>query len=333
MRGVRFIAIEVGLRARIGFLPQGTSGPVGPYSGLVAKSSPALTSETALQIAIDIEPKFSWSSRGARVLGPVGENATVFLPEQQLVLRTCANDHKERASRELALAHWLREHAVPAVRPAKGFSAPVLFQGWVITAWEFIPGIESGTTTTIATALQQLHRLSAPQGLALPELDPFDGVSGYIEQAALENQEKAFLDARLNELRDAYTRLRFALPRGPVHGDAHRKNIVRDNDGEPVVLDLERFSIGPREWDLIVAAVYERVGWYTTAEYEAFTSAYGWDIRTWSGFETLAAVRELRMTAWLCARTNREPRLLPEARRRIASLKRPKEAKRWQPGT
>ncbi|GAA1117881.1 aminoglycoside phosphotransferase family protein [Nocardiopsis metallicus] len=239
----------------------------------------------------------------------------------------------ERAARELSVAHWLQEHAVPAVPVVEEFPAPVMFQGWVITVWKFIPGIEPGTPSTIGTALRQLHRLDRPMSLRLPKLDPLNGVAGYIRQASLDRPETAFLRARLDELRDDYARLRFALPLGPVHGDAHRKNIVRDCHGDPVVLDLERFSIGPREWDLVVAAVYQRVGWYTSAEYEAFTAAYEWDVRTWSGYETLAAVRELRMTAWLCARTGREPRLLPEARLRIASLKRPETPKHWQPGT
>lgn len=75
----------------------------------------------------------------------------------------------------------------------------------------------------------------------------------------------------------------------------------------PVLLDLERFSIGAREWDLVVAAVYRRVGWYTEAEYGEFIDAYGWDVRDWSGFEMLAAARELRMTAWLRAHRPRTP--------------------------
>ncbi|MGW5879698.1 phosphotransferase enzyme family protein [Nocardiopsis terrae] len=299
----------------------------------MAESSPPLTSETALRLATESEPEFAWSSRGARILGPVGENATVLLPEPRLVLRICASTERGRAARELSVAHWLRENDVPAVRAAEEFPSPVLFRGWVITVWEFIPGIESGVPSTIGTTLRQLHRLDTPALPGFSELDPLDGVAGYIGQASLERSETAFLRARLGELHDDYARLRFALPRGPVHGDAHRKNIVRDGHGDPLVLDLERFSVGPREWDLVVAAVYQRVGWYTSAEYEDFTSAYGWDVRSWSGYETLAAVRELRMTSWLCARTGREPRLLPEARRRIASLKRPDTPKHWQPGT
>lgn len=299
----------------------------------MVESSPSLTAKTALRIVGETEAEFGWSSRGAQILGPVGENASVHLPGQGLVVRICAREQRQRAARELSLARWLCERDLPATRVSEGFSTPLLHQGWVITAWQYIPGIEPGTPQSIGGLLRRLHRLEAPPGFPLPVLDPFEGITGYIEQSALARRDRDFLNARLDELQEAYTRLRFVLPLGPVHGDAHRKNIARDHNGDPVMLDLERFSVGPREWDLVVAAVYERVGWYTSAEYGKFAHAYGWDVRTWSGFQVLAAARELRMTAWLCARTGREPRLLTEARRRIASLRRPEAPKHWRPGT
>lgn len=118
-----------------------------------------------------------------------------------------------------------------------------------------------------------------------------------------------------------------------MHGDAHRKNLQQSHgQGPAVLLDLERVSLGAREWDVVVPAVYRRVGWYTEAEYEQFVRAYGWDIRTWHGYEILAAARELRMVAWLSSRTSREPRLLPEARRRIESIRDASSHKRWTPG-
>jgi len=118
-----------------------------------------------------------------------------------------------------------------------------------------------------------------------------------------------------------------------IHGDANRKNAIRGRDGRAVLLDLERFSVGPREWDLVVPAVYQRLGWYSDPEYDAFVAAYGWDIRTWTGFSTFAALREFRMTAWLISRLTREPRLTPEASRRIASLRSPDAPRSWTPGT
>jgi Ser/Thr protein kinase RdoA (MazF antagonist) len=257
----------------------------------------------------------------------------VHLPAQDVVLRICASTDRERAIRELSIAHWLLDCGIPAVRASEDLVAPLRHREWVITIWEFVPGIHPATTSVIGTALHELHRVDAPDSLDLPALDPFDGIADYLDHAHLDHQAVSFLRERLDELRDAYTGLHFELRPGPVHGDAHRKNIMQDGNGRPVIFDLERFSVGPREWDLVVAAVYERVSWYTPAEYEAFVSTYGWDVRAWSGFETLAAVRELRMTAWLCARTGREPHLLPEAHRRIASLRDPSSQRDWTPGT
>jgi aminoglycoside phosphotransferase (APT) family kinase protein len=299
----------------------------------VDEPSPTLTTDTALRTAARIAAEFSWSCLDAHVLGPVGENASVLLPREQLVLRICAVESYERARRELRLAGWLRDSGVPAARMFGGVDTPLLYKNWAVTVWQYVPGVRPAPIGLIGTVLRRLHELTDPPDMELPSLDPFDGIDGYIDQAQLNSEETSFLRHRLDRLRSDYARLEPGLPPGPVHGDAHRKNIVQDSNGNPVLLDLERFSTGLREWDLVVAAVYERLGWYTPAEYAAFTAAYGWDIRAWSGFETTAAVRELRMTAWLCARTGREPHLLPEARRRIASLGQTSGAKRWRPGT
>lgn len=91
-------------------------------------------------------------------------------------------------------------------------------------------------------------------------------------------------------------------------------------------------SVGPREWDMVVPAVYWRVRWYSDKEYDQFERAYGWGIREWSGFEVFATARELRMICWLSSRTDREPNLLTEARRRISSLKDPSACHKWSPG-
>ena len=101
----------------------------------------------------------------------------------------------------------------------------------------------------------------------------------------------------------------------------------------PLPLDLERFSVGPHQFDLVVPAVYQRLGWCTDSEYDAFAAAYDRDVRTWDGFSVFAALREFRMTAWLISRLAREPRLKPEAAGRIASLRDPEAARSWTPST
>lgn len=295
-----------------------------------APSSPDLTANYALNLAARAAETLGCSSHGAAVLGPVGENATVLLPQERTVLRISAASQYDRARQELRLARWLSESGIPVTQPISS-GDPLRCEGWVVTAWREITGLRPAPTEAIGTVLGQLHQLQEPE-FGLPALDPLDGVESYLHASDLPQGDLGFLQQTLMGLRQAWGRLEPALPVGPVHGDAHRKNIVQDSAGRPVVLDLERFSMGMREWDLVIAAVYERLGWFSPDEYARFVGAYGWDVREWEGFEVVAAVRELRMTAWLCARTRREPRLLPEARRRVASLRNPEGSRDWRPG-
>ncbi|GAA4936022.1 aminoglycoside phosphotransferase family protein [Streptomonospora halophila] len=270
-------------------------------------------------------------SVGLHRLGPVGANATFLAPAAHVVLRITSAEHTRRALREIRVAQWLLSEGIPVVRPLR--SSPVAVDGRVATLWEEIPDPTIASTGDLGEMLGRLHALEAPTQMELPALEPLAGVEDYLDSAeGLDADDMAFLRRQLEELRAAYARLDFALPAGPIHGDAHRKNIVRSGEGRVVMLDLERVSIGPREWDTIVAATYAHLGWYTPEEYTAFITAYGSDVRNWAGFPTLLEIRKLRMTAWLCSRTGREPRLRAEATQRIATLRDSSRSQEWTPG-
>ena len=56
--------------------------------------------------------------------------------------------------------------------------------------------------------------------------------------------------------------LEFILPQGVINGDASIGNVLRDRQGNPVVIDLDGFAIGPREWDVVLTAIYyDSFGW------------------------------------------------------------------------
>lgn len=257
-----------------------------------------------------------------------------LLPREHVVARVSLSEARSRVERELRVARWLAEHDVHAVRPLAQLDQPIVHDGHVVTLWEEIPEPTQATTAEMGVALRRLHNLPwPPQGL-IPPIDPFARQREHIDDATgLTGDERAFLATLLTELTTAYSELEFALPEGVVHGDAHRKNVVRDATGRIALLDLERFGTGPREWDVIVPAVYHHVGWYDDAAYRDFTEAYGYDIRGWDGYPVMAAIRQLRMTAWLASRTGREPRLTVEARRRIQSLRNPSTFVEWTPGS
>lgn len=63
-----------------------------------------------------------------------------------------------------------------------------------------------------------------------------------------------------------------------VHGDAWPGNIVRTVDGV-LMMDLERFSVGPPEWDLVSTAVRAMTtGAVSMREYDRLCAVYGYDV-------------------------------------------------------
>ena len=77
-------------------------------------------------------------------------------------------------------------------------------------------------------------------------------------------EDRDFLTATLAKLQAAYNSLEFVLPPGVIHGDASVGNVLRDTRGNPVLIDLDGFAIGPREWDLALTAIYyDSFGWHT----------------------------------------------------------------------
>jgi aminoglycoside phosphotransferase len=271
---------------------------------------------------------------GVELLGPIADNAVFRLPGRT-VARIATFAEGERALREVRTGRWLAAQGVPAVRPLESIEQPVGVDGHVVTLWHEVPDASMASTAELAELLRRLHTLPVPTDFDIPVLDPFVRLAEHLAAAApeLDASDRSFLAERLEELQADYEGVSEGLPVCVIHGDANRKNAIRGRDGIAVLLDLERFSLGPREWDLVVPAVYQRLGWYSDPEYDAFVAAYGWDIRTWHGFTTYAALREFRMTAWLLSRLTREPRLRTEANNRLSSLRDPDAPRSWTPGT
>ncbi len=289
---------------------------------------------TAFEVARAVAAELDLEETGIELLGPVADNAVFRLPGR-VVARIATSAAQDRASREVRTGRWLAAQGVPAVRPLESINQPVTVDGHVVTLWREVSDASMASTAELAGLLRQLHELPVPSDFEIPALDPFVRLEEHLAAAepALENGDRRFLAERFKQLRHDHARVSVGLPVCVIHGDANRKNAIRGRDGVAVLLDLERFSLGPREWDLVVPAVYQRLGWYSDSEYDAFVDAYGWDVRTWDGFTVFAALREFRMTAWLLSRLAREPNLRDEATNRIASLRDPDAPRSWTPGT
>ncbi|MFI1092886.1 phosphotransferase family protein [Streptomyces sp. NPDC020917] len=271
---------------------------------------------------------------GARLLR-LGSNAVYDLAERRVIVRIAANpgvlSEMERAVR---VARWLGEESFPANRVVPEVPQPLVVSGRVVTFWESVQDAEEfGTLPELADLLKRLHWLEEPESLGLPYFDPFAKMrSSLARLSAASEEDAAFLSARADELEKDYDRLDFVLPFGLIHGDANIGNILRDRTGRAVLIDLDGFALAPREWDLILTAIYyDRYGWHSRAQYESFVHHYGFDLMNWPGYPVLADVRELMMTLWMGGKAATEPQAATEFARRVEAIRTGGSRRDWQP--
>jgi aminoglycoside phosphotransferase (APT) family kinase protein len=175
--------------------------------------------------------------------------------------------------------------------------------------------------------------MTPPVPLGLQPLRPFARAERRIEHNGwLSSADRSFLRARMEGLRSRYADLQFALPPGVIHGDASVGNVIHDRDGRPVLIDLDGFAMGPREWDLVLTAIYyDSFGWHTAAEYTAFAEVYGFDVMRWPGYPVLRDVREFLMVTWLSQKAGHDKQVAAEVRKRIEALRTGGGKRDWQP--
>ncbi len=270
---------------------------------------------------------------GARLLR-LGSNAVYHLASPVVVRISRHNADIGAARRSVAVARWLASVDYPAVR-ALDVEQPVSIDSHEVTFWESVSddGDQYATVAEVAEVFARLHKLDAPSYLHLPPLKPFANASKRITTNEwLSPDDRAFLTDRLTTLQNEYARLRFVLPEGVIHGDAGIGNVLHDRHGKPVVIDLDGFAIGPREWDLALTAIYyDSFGWHTRQEYETFVSVYGFDVMQWHGYPAMRAIREFLMVTWVIQKAGESKRIAAEAGRRIAALRSGTSRQDWQP--
>ncbi|MEU3978882.1 aminoglycoside phosphotransferase family protein [Streptomyces sp. NPDC026672] len=260
----------------------------------------------------------------------MAENQIWRLPEPHVIVRIARAGQGAAASREVRVAHWLAENNVPAVRPID-VPQPVEADGRPVTFWEELPPQEHGTVLDVAQLLHQLHALPTPE-FDLGHVDPFVRIDERLKAATtLDNEDLSWLRGLHQDLVAAWAARPTGRPECAVHGDAWPGNLVRLVGGGRVIMDLERFSIGPPEWDLVSTAVRSKTtGVVTPAEYDEFCAAYGYDVTEWAGYEILAGARELRMVTYAAQHAARNPEWVDQAQLRINCLRGRHGPRPWQ---
>lgn len=238
---------------------------------------------------------------------------------------------RERAEREVAVARWLAASGVPAVRAAEPGAR--LVEGHPVTLWHRLPeALRPAEPRDLAPLLTAVHALTGPEGFTLPRRELLGGVERWLRLAgeAIDPADAAYLRERRDGFAAAASALVPRLTPGPIHGDALARNVHVGPDG-PVLVDLETFAADLREHDLVVLALSRDRYGLPAASYDAFTEAYGWDVREWDGCGVLRGARETASCAWVAQHAPSSPKALAEFRRRVASLRDGDTAVRWYP--
>ncbi|QQM40116.1 phosphotransferase enzyme family protein [Streptomyces liliifuscus] len=266
--------------------------------------------------------------RGAELLA-LGENA-VFAAGDLVVKVGRDAELLDRARRELAIAVWLADEGVPAVRAAEPEARSV--SGHPVTVWHRLPSsVRPAGPGDLAELLRLVHALPSP-AFTLPRRELLGGVERWLRLAgdAVDPADAAFLRDRRDGFATAAAALTPQLPPGPIHGDALPRNVHIGPDG-PVLVDLETFSTDLREHDLVVMALSRDRYGLPAGAYDAFTGTYGWDVREWDGCGVLRGARETASCAWVSQHAPSNPKALAEFERRVASLRDGDETVRWYP--
>jgi aminoglycoside phosphotransferase (APT) family kinase protein len=257
----------------------------------------------------------------------LGDSATFRVGEKLVARVTRSAAQQATAHREVAIARWLETAGLPAITAA---ADPVDDGPYTVTFWDHLPELRAATPAEIADYLLQLHALTPPDDVDLQNVQPFVSIADRVDAADIPDDDKQFLHGRLAELAGRWGTVPFELPATVIHGDPHPDNVVVTADGTVLILDLERFSFGPPEWDLtLMASEYDSFRWITTKEYQQYADTYGYDVLDAPAYPILRDIRELRMTSWLANKADQDPGTKTEALHRIACLRGLHGARPW----
>ena len=253
-------------------------------------------------------------------------NAVYQLPREGLVVRlaTATPAQMDRAQKVVAVCRWLARCNGPSPVPTD-LSQPVFAASAVATVWPFLPSSQMPTPADLGATLRDLHAITAPPP-PLPAYQPLIRLREALDldttrhAPTLTADQHAWLTNHTDRLQAAYQNLTSYLGEGLIHGDAHTENLLRDSTADRwLLIDFDHAAHGPRELDLLFAApdhFHE-----PAADRDTFTRAYGYNLLTWPGWQTLRDISEAHSLASYIRRAPTTSAAATELTRRLHSLR------------
>ncbi|GGV50355.1 phosphotransferase family protein [Streptomyces spectabilis] len=247
-----------------------------------------------------------------------------------VVVRIARAGQEAAAAREVAVARWLADNNVPAVRPMP-WDQPLHAGGRAATFWELLPPHRHGTEADLAPLLRRMHELPTPS-FPIGRVQPFVRVADRIAAArSVSDGDRQWLLIQLEELQHRWDHLPASRPHCVIHGDAWGGNCAVTSEGTARLMDFERTSLGPPEWDLTSTAVaHDTFGTVSAERYTAYCERYGYDVMNWAGYTTLRGIRELRLATFALQIADHDAEALEQAHYRIACLRGLQGPRPWQ---
>ena len=259
-------------------------------------------------------------------------NAIYLLPSEGAVARiTTGDDALVRVQRTQAVTRWLVErHGFPATEPLPGSEPVPVDARSVVSFWVYYaPPAQASppTSADLARILTRLHRIELPP-FPLPTWTPLVSLQETVDSPALSasiaEDERLWIRARIDNIREALAGMDWPLGTGLIHGDAWAGNLLpcTDNGARCMILgDWDWVSVGPREVDLIPT-------WHAATRYgkgprwaSGFVDQYDYDLARWSGYPTLMAMRDLVQLTGPIRRANDDNSYQAALRQRLDDLR------------
>ncbi|QKV90412.1 aminoglycoside phosphotransferase family protein [Streptomyces sp. NA02950] len=258
-------------------------------------------------------------------------NAVILLEKEHVVAKIARRGSRvDDVARTVKFVRWLMDTGFPTV-PLLLPDQPVVIDRHAITFWSYLPQPDHPVAAAqLAKPLSALHAITTPP-VALPNHDNLTTIRRSLAASTcLPDEGLSFLVEYADQLEADLGAVQFELPEGVIQGDPQHRNALHTVEGEAVLCDWDTVAVGQPEWDLVTLEVHCRRFGHGQGHYAAFAEAYGWDVTRWSGYCTLAAIRELQMVTTNARKVNHAPSSLQEVERRVNGLRRQDRFEQWK---
>jgi homoserine kinase type II len=194
--------------------------------------------------------------------GSVNSNFTVEGGGEKLFLRVYEEQDAVGAAREIALVAWLAERGIPTpvARARRDGARLGTLAGKPAALFPFVRGemsCQRGLTvarmTAVGDVLARLH-LARPPELWPTRFGP-SALATRLDRIASDARHGALAAPLRAQLAEAVAALDPNAPRGLVHGDVFRDNVLWEGERITAVLDFESASEGTFAYDLAVTSL------------------------------------------------------------------------------